>query len=252
MKKALMILVAIVALGALGLSAWGCGTASAAEGTPGSVYVVGQNTGISVTGTGKVTVIPDLAILSMGVQVQAATVDEAQQQAAVAMTAVLDALKASGIAEKDITTTGYSVYPVYEYESEKIPTITGYNVSNSISVKVRKVEDAGDIIDIAAAAGGDSIRINGISFTVDNPEQYNEQARELAMADALQRAEQLASLGGVELGKPAYITESGSYTPSPVYYESVGRDATTPSVATPVTPGETIIQLSVQVIYNIQ
>lgn len=252
MNKTMKLILAAIVLSALALSAWGCGMAAAADGTPGSVYVVGQNTGISVTGIGKVTVTPDLAILNMGVEAQGATVSSAQQDAARAMTAVMTALKANGVAEKDIATTGYSVYPTYSYDNGKTPSITGYTVSNSITVKIRKIEEAGEIIDAAAAAGGNNIRINNLSFTVDKPEQYNEQARELAMADALQRAKQLADLGDVQLGKPAFITESGGYSPvPPIYYDS-GVRSSAPEMVTPVTPGETELQLSVQVIYNIQ
>jgi uncharacterized protein YggE len=252
MKKSSKYFLAVLALGALAFSAFGCGAAQAADSTPGSVYVVGQNTGISVTGTGKITVTPDLAILSAGVQVEAATVAAAQQEAAQAMTAVLAALKANGVAEKDIATSGYSIYPQYNYGTDKQPTVTGYVVSNTVTVKIRKIADAGKIIDAAAAAGGNDIRINNLYFTVDNPAQYNDEARELAMADALKTAQQLAKLGGVTLGKPAFISESGGYTPQPpIYYDTAGRGVTSEAV-TPVTPGETELSLSVQVIYNIQ
>jgi uncharacterized protein YggE len=252
MKNASKYALAILAIGAMALGAWGCGTAAAADGTPGSVYVVGQNTGISVSGVGKVTLTPDLAVLSAGIQVEAPTVAAAQQEAAQAMTEVLDTLKANGIAEKDIATSGYSIYPQYYYGNDKQPTITGYSVSNTVTIKIRKVADAGKLIDAVAAAGGNNIRINNIYFTVDQPERYNEEARELAMADALKRAQQLARLGGVTLGKPAFISESGGYSPQPpIYYDSAARGAI-PEVVTPITPGETELQLTVQVIYNIQ
>ena len=253
MNKSSKYFLAVLALGALALSAFGCGPAAvAADGTPGSVYVVGQNTGISVSGTGKITVTPDLAILSVGVQVEAVTVAAAQQEAAQAMTAVMAELKATGIAEKDIATSGYSIYPQYNYGMDKQPTVIGYSVSNTVTVKIRKVADAGKIIDAVASAGGNDIRINNLYFTVDKPEQYNDQARELAMVDALKKAQQLAKLGGVTLGKPAFISESGGYAPQPpIYYDSAARGAA-PEMVTPVTPGETELQLSILVIYNIQ
>jgi uncharacterized protein YggE len=252
MKKVSMFLLGLTAIAALAMSVWGCGTAAAADGTPGSVYVVGQNTGISVSGIGKITVTPDTAVINMGVQVEGLTVTVAQQAAAAAMDKVMVALKADGIADTDIKTTGYSVYPVYNYDSGKTPAITGYSVSNTITVKVRSVGDAGSVLDDVATAAGNDIRINNISFTIDNPEQYNEEARALAMADALQRAQQLADLGGVELGKPAYITESGGYTPQPPIYYDSRAGAAVPEIVTPISPGETELQLSVQVVYNIQ
>ena len=181
-----------------------------------------------------------------------ATVLVAQQAAAAAMDKVMAALKADGVADSDIKTTGYSVYPVYNYESGRTPAITGYNVSNTITVKIRDIDEAGNIIDDVEAAAGNDIRVNNISFTVDNPEQYNSEARALAMADALDRAQQLADLGGVQLGKPAYITESGGYTAQPPIYYDVKAGASTSEIVTPISPGETELQLSVQVVYNIQ
>ncbi|MCL2150165.1 MAG: SIMPL domain-containing protein [Dehalococcoidia bacterium] len=254
MKKVTHLLLAVLVLGALSFSAWGCGAATAANDNPGSVYVVGQNTGISVSGVGTVVVVRDLAILNIGVQTQSSTVAEAQQEAAVAMTEVMAALKASGVADKDITTSGYSVYPVYNYMSDAA-IIIGYTVSNSITVKIRHIEDAGNIIDEAALAGGDALRINNIYFTVDNPEQYNDIARERAMADALTRAGQLAKLGGVELGKPAYITESGGYSSLPpvVYYETATvSGGAGDRYTTPISSGESELTVYVQVVYNIQ
>lgn len=255
MKKVLQFIVAVLALGSLGISAYGCGSAAAADGGAGSVYIVGQNTGISVSGIGRVVVVPDTAVLNMGVQVQAATVAEAQQKAARIMDDVMAALQSWGIVDKDITTSNYSVYPVYDYWTGKAATIAGYSVSNYITVKIRSIDDAGKVIDAAAIAGGDEIVINSIAFTVDNPEQYNAAARELAMADALAKAEQLAELGGVRLGKPAYITEAGGYyAVPPIYYPMVEIAAMGDSRenSTSISPGETTITTSVQVTYNIQ
>ena len=254
MKKVACSVLAVLALGALGFTAMGCGAATAADGTPGSVYVVGQNTGISVTGIGKIIVVHDLAVLNLGVQVESTTVAEAQQKAAQAMAEVMATLKAHGIADRDIATSNYSVYPVYRYDKDRTVVI-GYSVSNYVTAKIRQVADAGDVIDAVALAGGDAVRINNIYFSVDNPEKYNAMARELAMADALARAQQLAGLGGVDLGKPAYITESGGYgSKSAVYYDDyrIFSSAAAPDVATIVSPGESELVLTVYVVYNIR
>ena len=252
MKRAIQLVMVITVLGALGLSAWGCGSITAADNTPGSVYVVGQTIGISVSGTGRVVVVPDLAILNMGVQVQAATVAEARQMAAQVMDEVMAALEDLGIADKDITTSSYSIYPIYDYRPDKAVAISGYSVSNYVAVKIREIDNSGDVIDAVAAAGGNDIRIDSISFTVDKPEKYNAEARELAMADAHARAEQLAKLGGIKLGKPSYIAESGGYYAiPPVYYENSLASAA-PGYNTSISPGETTVTVSVQVTYNIQ
>lgn len=252
MKKTSQLIISLLALGMLGLTAWGCGTAAAADDGPSVVYVTGQNTGISVSGVGKLTATADVAVVSLGVQAEAQTAALAQQIAAQAMTEVLDSLKAGGVADKDIATNGYSIYPVYRYDYG-MSTIIGYSASNYVTVKVRNVENTGKVIDAAVVAGGNVVRVNNVYFTLDNPAQYDGAARDLAMADALARAEQLASLGGVKLGKPVYITEYGGfgYYQPPVAYDLVG-EAANARAETPISPNEIELSLSVQVVYSIQ
>lgn len=210
-----------------------------------------QNSGIWVSGEGKVTVVPDVALLSLGVEAQATTVAEAQAQAAIAMDAVMNTLDDYRVASKDIKTQYYSIYPVRRWDNGQ-EIFLGYRVTNTVRAKIRKIEDIGDIIDAVAGVGGDYIRISSISFTVDDPEDYYEEAREEAMADAKVKAEQLAKLGGVKLGKPTYISEGGGYTPPVIYqdYEIAGALAP-PAPETPISPGEMEIQLTVQVVYSI-
>lgn len=219
------------------------------------------NGGIWVTGTGSVSVVPDVAILSLGVEAQALTVEQAMDEAADAMDAVMAKLRAKGVAEKDIKTQWFNVYPITEWIDYDYPTrgwienghevIVGYRVTNMLSVKIRDVDATGEIIDEAAEAGGDLIRVQGISFSVDDPSAYYDEARQEAMTDAKAKAQQLASLAGVGLGKAYYISESSGYYP--VYYdyawESRGGDM---AVATPISPGETEITLAVQVAFAIQ
>lgn len=209
----------------------------------------GQSTGIVVTGMGQVAATPDMATLSLGVSSQQSTVAAAQNEATTAMNAVMKVLKDKGIADADITTVGFNIYPVYDYRNTNTPTITGYQVSNMITVTVRKIADTSTIIDAAAAAGGNAIRVNSVGFGVSDPTPYMKQARAAAMADAKNRAGELAALGEVTLGKPVYITESsGYYPPSPVYY---GEVAMAKDMATPINPGQTQISVSVTVIYGI-
>ena len=214
-----------------------------------SVIFSQQNTGIWVTGEGKVKVVPDVAILNLGVEAQATTVAEAQRQAAEAMDAVIAELDKNGVAKKDIKTQHYSIYPVRRWERDR-EILIGYRVTNMVTAKIRKVDDTGIIIDAVAEAGGDHIRINGISFTVDDPTDYYEEAREKAMADAEAKAKQLASLGGVNLGKLIYISEGGGYVPIPRDYYLTAEGA--PAPTTPISPGETEIRLTVQVVYSIK
>ncbi len=207
-----------------------------------------QQQGIWVTGQGKVSVVPDIVSLSLGIEAQAATVAEAQNQAAEAMDRVMTALTDNGVAEKDIKTQYYSIYPVRRWDDSK-ETLFGYRVTNTVTAKIRDIDRAGAIIDAVAEAGGDLTRINGISFSIDDPSAYQEEAREKAMADAKAKAEQLAALAGVTLGKPTYISEWGIQVPYPLAVMEAAVSA--PAVSTPISPGEMDISLSVQVVYGI-
>jgi len=250
MKKTLLIASTILIIGIMAICTFGCSSfSSGAEISQSNVSQ--QNNGIWVTGVGTVTVTPDVAILSLGVEAQDSTVVAAQQQAAAAMADIMDALKSNGVEEKDIATQYYSISPVYSYERETgKQTLEGYKVSNTLNVKIRNIGNAGIIIDAVANAAGDYTRINSITLTVDQPEQYNEQAREAAMNDAANRAKQLAKLSGVKLGKATYINESLNSSSRTIYYDAVLKEAA-PSVATSISPGETEITLTVQVVYSI-
>ena len=243
MKKGLLLVIGLVLM--ISLLLIGC-ESQETTGANGS-----QQTGVWVSGTGKVTAVPDVAILSLGVEAQEKTVKEAQSEAASAMTAVVAALKTNGVADKDIQTQWYNISPVMKWVEDTNEQITiGYKVSNMVTAKIRDISKAGTIIDAVAEAGGNLTRINSISFTVDDPTAYYNQAREKAMQDANAKAEQMATLAGITLGKPTYISESGGYIPQPYpvkdYYSEGG------SASTPISPGELDITLTVQVGYAIE
>jgi len=247
MKKFWLVAVSLVlALAVVGFS--GC---TGGPTTIGTVDINSQQSGIWVSGTGKVTVTPDIAILSLGIEAQAATVAEAQAQAATAMDAVMAALTDNGVAKKDIKTQYFSIYQVTRWDDYKDePVVVGYRVSNMVTAKIRDVEQAGPVIDAVAAAGGDYTRINNISFSVDDPTPYYEEARQEAVADARAKAEQLASLAGIGLGKPTYISEGTIYPP--VVYRDAGMMAVPEAApSTPISPGEIELTLTVQVAYAI-
>jgi uncharacterized protein YggE len=195
------------------------------------------------------------------------------------MEGVMAALTSSGIDKKDIQTQYYNVYqyvsqvtiktgasasrpetqdsntvtavPVDQVQTV-VPTeeITGYEVSNMLTVKIRSVENAGAIIDSVVAAGGDNIRMNGISFSVENPSQYYAEARNLAMQDASNKAQKLAELSGVKLGKATYVTESVSSQPYP-YLQYKSYDMVSSGGGASISAGETDVVLNIQVSYSI-
>jgi hypothetical protein len=227
----------------------GCGPGTTLQGGIEGINIRNQQQGIWVTGQGKVTAVPDIITLSVGVESQEASVAMAQSRATEAMGRVMTALTDNGVAEKDIQTQYFSIRKVTRWDQEKEEEVViGYRVTNTVTAKIRDIDKAGSIIDAVALAGGDLTRINNIGFSIDDPSDYYEEARELAMADAKDKANRLAELADVTLDKPIYISES-SWTPPITRDVKVAAGA--PAPATPITPGEMEISLSVQVVYAI-
>ncbi len=215
---------------------------------------VNSQQGIWVNGEGKVTVIPDIATISVGVSAKADKVADAQAQASIAMDKLMAALTGAGIDKKDIQTQYFSIDQLTRYDNiTQESVVTGYQVSNTVTVKIRAVDKTGSIIDTLAVAAGDNTRINGIYFSVDKPEQSYAQARDLAMKDAKAKADDLARLSGVTLGRATYISESSGSQPVP-YYGSMSKasDMAGAAPTTSVSAGSTDIILNVQVAYAIQ
>lgn len=233
-----------------------------------------QQAGIWVTGQGRVSLEPDLAILSLGVEAGGATVQEARSKAAEAMAAVVAALKSRGVEDKDIRTSYFNIQPKYTYReltrcpeptpqnplpetkgcyTDREQVLSGYRVTNQVSVKLRDLDSAGLVIDEVAAAGGDYIRINGISFTVEDDSAARVQAREKAVKDALAKAEQFAQLTGVAVGKLIYISESvGAVYPQPVFRGGMEYEAASSVPPTPISGGEMEVTVNVQAVFGIE
>ncbi|HJX03100.1 MAG TPA: SIMPL domain-containing protein [Dehalococcoidia bacterium] len=211
-----------------------------------------QSVGLWVNGEGRVKVTPDVVLLGLGVDVQKPTVAEAQRQAAESMDRVMKELKNKGVADKDIQTQQYSIYPVTRWDDKNNQEILiGYRVSNMVTVKIRKIADAGGIIDAVAAAAGNDVRINSINFSIDDPMPYQKQAREKAVADAMERAKQIASVSGIKLGKVLYVTETGYYAPVVRDYYNAKSAMGVPAPETAISGGELEVSVSVQMVYNI-
>lgn len=255
MKRNLLLTggVVVIAL-ALVLSMVGFSACSAGPTTIGAVDVNSQQEGIWVSGEGKITVTPDLATLYLGVEAKADTVAEAQSQAVAAMDNIMTALTDSGVDEDDIQTQYFSINQDTRWDSDDDEEIViGYEVTNTVEVKIRDIDNVGAIIDAVAEAGGDLTRINYLTFSVDDPSEYYEEIRAEAMADAKAKAEQLADLAEVELGKPTYIYEGS--TSSPVIYRDMGGvvvPAAMEDSSKSISAGELEVTLTVQVAYAIE
>jgi uncharacterized protein YggE len=239
------------------LAAAGCDSITTPPGSSTRANAIGQQaTGIWVTGQGKVTVTPDLALLVVGVEARGDTVAAAQADASAAMNGLMAALRNSGVAGEDIQTQRFRIDQRTRWDNvNDEEVVTGYQVTNTVTVKIRDIDSAGDIVDAAVEAGGDFIRISSFSFTVEDPAIYYDEAREKATADAKDKAEKLAEQNGVGLGDPTFIAE---YTSTPYDYRSItlGLDSmAVPAptiITTPTSAGEIDVTLTVQVAYSIE
>lgn len=198
---------------------------------------------VTVIGRGEASARPDTAHVSIGVQTEAPTAQEALAQNNEQMTAIIARLRELGIADPDIQTSNFSIYPRHDNETSNV---IGYVVSHSVTVTIRNLDQAGMLLDQVVQLGAN--RINGISFSVDNPEAYFDIARANAMTDARRKAEQLASLAGAQLGPVLIIDETSSGSPplrSPV-------PETAPVADVPIEPGEQQFRVQIQVTFELQ
>jgi uncharacterized protein len=230
------------------------------QGTPGQPGVVAgtggiivsqQSVGMWVNGLGKTTGVPDVVLLTLGVQSQNKTVAQAQKAAVDAMNGIMLVLKNAGIADKDIQTTQYNIQQLTRWDDKtSTSVITGYQISNIVTVKIRDISKAGSVIDKAADAGGDLIRVNGISFMVDDPAPLLKIARDKAVRDAIDKAKQMSQASGVRLGRLLYISESTPYVP--VVQTNYLKMAAPEMAAAPtsISGGELEFQVNVQLVYE--
>ena len=220
-----------------------------------------SQSGIWVSGIGTVTVAPDLAVLTVGVEARAGTVQEALAEAAGAMTNIVSALEGEGVEAQDIQTRSFSINPQYTWRertddeggrySERV--LTGYTVNNRATVRLRDLDRVGEMVDLVASAGGDLTRIEGVSFTVQDPEPHRAEAREAAVEQARAKAEQFARDAGVILGQVVLVSEGGGTVPAPrAFAEFAAFGLATADATTPISEGELEIRATVQMVFAIQ
>ena len=190
------------------------GTAGTLQSAAPQLATASSEAGIWVTGTGEMNLPPDIALLRLGVETTSPSVNEARNEAANAMDAVVAAVKAKGLADEDIQTTSFNIWPQYDRQEvvtngvrSTVRVLSGYTVSNDAVIKIRDLDEVGNIIDDVVDAGGDAARVNGIDFSIEDPGAYTTQLREDAVNAALENAQHFATLTGVTLGKLVYVTE---------------------------------------------
>lgn len=201
--------------------------------------------GITVTGEAAIAVEPDMADIRAGVVLQGKTAREASEASARAVAALIGALREAGVEAKDIRTSRVSLQPVMSRPQEgrsEAPRVTGYQATNGLTVTVRPVSSASEILDRLIAAGAN--QVSGISFRVFNTRKPLDEARTQAVADARRKAELYATAAGVQLGRLIAIAETGSSAPpSPLLRAA--------PASTPISPGEEKLSVSISASFEI-
>ena len=204
---------------------------------------------LSVSAEASAKRVPDVATISTGVVTQAADANAAMRANAVQMDKVMAAIKAAGIGERDVQTSGINLNPQYKYVENAPPSIVGYQASNTVNLKVRDIAKLGKVLDALAGVGAN--QINGPSFEIDNPEPVYDEARLAALKKAQGRAETYAKSLGLQVRRIVSISEgNGGFRPVPMMAmaKMEARDA---SGAPPVSPGETTVSVNLDVVFEL-
>ena len=203
---------------------------------------------IVVSGTGRVSVAPDVADLRLGVAVTRPTAATARADAATVMTAILGAVDAAGIERRDVRTSLLSVQPRYEYRDNRPPTLTGYELANVVEVTVRDLARLGELVDGTLGAGATSM--DGLSFRVADPAPAERDARLAAMAAARARADVLAEAAGLTIRSVKAVVEGGAVPPPGPHFKAARMAMAADAMPTPVEGGSTEISVTVTVTYE--
>lgn len=208
-----------------------------------------QGTLLTVSAEGLSEGRPDMATINLGVTTEGQSAQAALQENARRMQALTQALRRAGIAERDIQTSNVSVYPQQQYREGQTPLITGYQANNSVTAKVRNIDNTGRIIDAAVNAGGNTV--NGVSFSYQDPDAQLDAARRDAVAEARRRAELYASALGMRVHRIVAVQEGGGYAP-PVPMPMAARMEAADGASTPISPGQIETRVSVGVTFELR
>jgi uncharacterized protein YggE len=206
---------------------------------------------ISIIGTGEVKARPDIGIITVGVLKRAPTAQEALKQNNDAMAEIIAHLEQVGVAPKDIQTTNFSVNPAYHYDNQnqQPPRIIGYDVSNQVTIIVRKLDTMGLILDQVVGKG--SNQIHGITFSIDDPRPLEDEARKRALVDAQRKARLYAEGAGITLGPIMSILEHVASPPIPLSVKAQRMEAAADG-AVPVSQGEQVVSVQISISWEIR
>lgn len=209
--------------------------------------VTTKSTTFDVTGEGKVTATPDVAMVTVGIQANAPSVKASQDQINSVINKVSDAVKKLGVDPKDIKTTNYNVNPTFDFNNGQ--KITGYSANTNLQIKVRKMDQANSVIDAATENGAN--QVGGISFDISDKSKLENEARAKAVSEAKKKATDAAKIAGFKLGRIInYSENSGGISPMP--YRAMAKDMNIGGVPTRVEPGSNEITVTVTLSFEIQ
>jgi uncharacterized protein YggE len=230
----------MAAAAAIGIAA---STGAAAQALP-------APTTLTVNAEGRVTRAPDIAEVSGGVVTIAPTAAAAMADNAVRMNAVVAAIRRAGIAERDIQTTGLNLQPQYRYDNNQPPVLTGYQATNTVALRIRKIDQTGKLLDTLVGVGAN--QINGPNFRIEAADAALDEARVAAVATARTRAELYAKAAGMRVKRIASISESGGFEPGPRPMMMAKAMAVSDSAPSPVAPGEVALTINVTMVFELE
>jgi uncharacterized protein YggE len=209
-----------------------------------------MGTMLTLTAEGRSTRVPDVAEVSGGVVTTAPTAAAAMRDNAEKMTAVVDAVKKAGVADRDIQTTGLTLAPQYRYVNNAPPVLTGYQATNTVSLRIRRIADTGKLLDALVAVGAN--QISGPNFTVENSAAALDEARVAAVKTGRARAELYAGAAGLKVKRIVSIVEGGAFDPGPrpmMMAKAMREDM---AAAPPVAPGEVALNVNVTMTFELE
>jgi uncharacterized protein len=206
---------------------------------------------ISISGRGEVSAVPDIVDITISIESTAKKAGEAMQTNKKSMKALFDTIGNLGIPDKDVATTNFKVDQQFEYSNEgkKPPKVVGYEVTNTVRVRLRKVEKMGEFLDLAVKDGASTIR--GLSFSISETGKLLDEARKQAMEDARRKAEVYAKSGGFTLGKVMTVVEGGGVI-IPLRPAVSRKLASSAEESVPVAEGEQQLSIDVNVVWEIK
>ena len=235
---------------AIGIAAAAIGMTAATTASAQTTPITPAATTLSISAEGRATRTPDIAEVSGGVVTAAPTAAAAMSENAVRMNAVVAAIRKAGIADRDIQTSGLNLQPQYRYENNQVPILSGYQATNTVSLRIRRIADTGKLLDTLVGVGAN--QMNGPNFRVDAADAALDEARLAAVKTARTRAELYAKASGMRIKRIASIAESAGYEPGPRPMLLTARAEKMDSAPTPVAPGEVALTINVTMVFELE